>query len=156
MQGNQKIIDMLNERLADELTAINQYMVHAEMYDNWGYQRLHAAVEKIAIDEMRHAEKLIARILFLEGRPVVTKLNPIHIGEEVPKMLDHDHATELGAINAYNAAIQLCHQVGDGGTRELLQGILEQEEGHIDFEESQLAEIKQMGLNNYLPTQNKK
>jgi len=153
MKGNERIIEQLNARLSEELTAINQYMVHSEMCDNWGYERLHKAIEKRAIDEMKHAEKLIARILFLDGRPIVSNLNKIHIGSEVPKMHLSDHEYEEQAIKGYNESIRLAVEVGDNGTRELLEGILREEEGHIDWIEAQLDQIKQMGAQNYLVEQ---
>lgn len=153
MKGNDKILDSLNERLAEELTAINQYMVHSEMCDNWGYERLHKLIEKRAIDEMKHAEKLIARILFLDGRPIVSKLNKVTIGAEVEKMHKNDHAAEADAIKNYNESIRLAVEVGDNGTRELLEGILREEEDHIDVIEAQLDQIKQMGIQNYLVEQ---
>ena len=153
MKGNEKIIEHLNLRLAEELTAINQYMVHSEMCDNWGYERLHQAIEKRAIDEMKHAEKLIARILFLEGRPIVSELNKMHIGAEVPKMHENDWSAEEGAIKGYNESIRLAVEVGDNGSRELLEDILEEEENHIDWLEAQLDQIKQMGPQNYLVEQ---
>ena len=117
MKGNDKLIEVLNELLADELTAINQYMVHSEMCEDWGYQKLHDHFEKRSIDEMKHAEKLIGRILFLEGRPIVTNLNKIHIGAEVPKQLDNDHEAEVQAIRAYNDAVKLAGDVKDFATR---------------------------------------
>ena len=150
MKGNEKIIEHLNLRLAEELTAINQYMVHSEMCDNWGYERLHKLIEKRAIDEMKHAEKLIARILFLEGRPTVSNLNKIHIGDEVPKMHDSDWKAEEAAIKGYNESIKLAVKEGDNGTRELLESILKEEEDHIDWLEAQIDQIKQMGAQNYL------
>jgi bacterioferritin len=153
MKGNDKIIEHLNLRLAEELTSINQYMVHSEMCDNWGYERLHQAIEKRAIDEMKHAEKLIARILFLEGRPIVSELNKIHIGAEVPKMHSNDWSAEEVAVKGYNESIRLAVEVGDNGTRELLEDILEEEEVHIDWLEAQLDQIKQMGPQNYLVEQ---
>ncbi len=153
MKGNAKLIATLNDLLADELTAINQYIVHSEMCANWGYEQLHKAMEKRAVDEMKHAEKLIGRILFLEGRPVVSKLNAISIGAEVPAQHANDHAAEEGAIKAYNAAIKLASEVGDNGTRELLESILKDEEVHIDWLEAQLDQIKQMGLPSYLVEQ---
>ena len=153
MKGNEKIIEHLNARLAEELTAINQYMVHSEMCDNWGYQRLHKMIEKRAIDEMKHAEKLIARILFLDGRPIVSNLNKVHIGAEVAKMHDNDRIAEEGAIQGYNDSIRLAVEVGDNGTRELLEAILKDEEGHIDNLEAQLDQISQMGIQNYLVEQ---
>jgi bacterioferritin len=155
MQGNQKVIDALNELLAEELTAINQYMVHSEMCDNWGYERLHTTIEKTAIDEMKHAEKLIARILFLDGRPIVSKLSTINIGGDVKGMIDNDAAAELHAVEMYNVAIRLCHELRDGGTRELLEDILEDEERHLDWRETQRDQIAQMGLENYLNIQAK-
>jgi bacterioferritin len=153
MKGNEKIIDLLNARLAGELTAINQYMVHAEMCDNWKYELLHKAIQKRAIDEMKHAEKLIARILFLEGRPIVSDLNKMHIGAEVPEMHQNDHAAEEVAIRAYNEGIRLALEVADNGTRELLESILKEEEAHIGWIEAQLDQIKQLGGQNYLADQ---
>ncbi len=153
MKGNEKILETLNALLADELTAINQYMVHSEMCANWGYERLHEAIEKRAFTEMRHAEKLIARILFLEGRPVVSKLNPISIGPEVEAQHKNDLLAEEGAVKAYNEGIRLAVEVGDNGTRELLESILTDEEDHIDWIEAQLDQIKQMAIQNYLVEQ---
>jgi bacterioferritin len=153
MKGNEKIIQKLNALLADELTAISQYMVHSEMCDNWGYEKLHKADEKRAIDEMKHAEKLIGRILFLEGTPIVSKLNPISIGAEIEKQHKNDWTAEDGAIKAYNEGIKLAVEVGDNGTRELLGSILKDEEMHIDWLEAQLDQIRQMGIQNYLVEQ---
>jgi len=153
MKGNEKVIETLNDLLADELTAINQYMVHSEMCANWRYDRLHEATEKRAITEMKHAEKLIARIIFLEGIPIVSKLNDIHVGAEVQAQLQNDLQAELGAVKMYNEGIRLCLEVGDGGSRELLEDILEDEEEHTDWLEAQLDQIKQMGLAHYLAQQ---
>lgn len=153
MKGHDKIIATLNTLLADELTAINEYMVHSEMCDNWGYAQLHQKIEKRAIDEMKHAEKLIARLLFLEGRPIVSKLNDIHIGEDVPAQLNNDLKAEAGAVKMYNDAIRQAAELGDNGTREILEGILKDEEDHIDWIEAQLDQIKQMGIQNYLVEQ---
>jgi bacterioferritin len=153
MKGNEKIIEHLNMRLAEELTAINQYMVHSEMCDAWGYGKLHKVIEKRAIDEMKHAEKLIGRILFLEGRPIVSVLNKIHIGAEVPKMHANDRAAEESAILGYNESIRLAADVGDNGTRDMLVAILKEEEDHIDNLEAQLDQISQMGIQNYLVEQ---
>jgi bacterioferritin len=153
MKGNEKIIEHLNMRLAEELATINQYMVHAEMCDNWKYKRLDETIQKRAIAEMRHAEKLIARILFLEGIPVVSNLTKISIGAEVPKMHENDHGAEEVAIRGYNATIRMAVEAGDNGTRELLQSILQEEEDHIDWIEAQLDQIKQMGVQNYLVEQ---
>ncbi len=153
MKGQKKVIDVLNGVLADELTAISQYMVHSEMCDNWGYPRLHEAVEKRAIVEMKHAEKLIARIIFFEGQPVVSKLNPITIGADVARQLANDLQAEYGAVKAYNAAIKIAVEAGDNGTRELLESILKDEEDHVDWIEAQLDQIEQMGVANYLAEQ---
>ena len=153
MKGNAKIIAVLNELLADELTAINQYIVHSEMCANWGYEKLHKLIEKRAIDEMKHAEKHIARLLFLEGRPILSNLNPMHIGENVEAQHKNDWQAEKGAIQAYNEAIKLAVEVGDNATREMLEGILKDEEGHIDWIEAQLDQIKQIGIQIYLAEQ---
>ncbi len=153
MKGNEKILGKLNDLLADELTAINQYMLHAEMCDNWKYEVLHKVGEKRAIDEMKHAEKLIARILFLDGQPVVSNLNKITIGADVEKQLKNDYALELMAVKSYNEGIQLASQLKDNGTKELLESILKDEEDHIDVLEGQLAQIEQMGIKNYLTQQ---
>jgi bacterioferritin len=153
MQGNAKVIDQLNARLADELTAINQYMVHAEMCENWGYEHLHEEIQKRAIVEMRHAEKLITRILFLEGTPVVSQLNKISIGADVEKMHKNDWKAEEVAVKGYNESIQVAVAAGDNGTREILASILADEEGHIDWIEAQQSQIDQLGLQNYLVEQ---
>lgn len=153
MKGNERIIEALNARLAEELTAINQYFVHAEMCENWSYERLHSMIRKRSIDEMKHAEKLIARILFLEGKPIVSNLNKMHIGSEVPKMHESDRAAEEAAIKGYNESIKLAVELGDNGTREILESILREEEEHIDLLEAQLDQINQMGVQNYLVEQ---
>ena len=153
MKGESRIIETLNHLLADELTAINQYMVHSEMCANWGYTRLHEAAEKRAIDEMKHAEKLIGRLLFLEGIPIVSSLNKIHIGAAVDAQHRNDHEAESGAVKAYNDGVKLCVELGDNGTRELLEDILEDEEEHIDWIEAQLDQISQLGLQVYLGEQ---
>ena len=153
MKGNQKILETLNMLLADELTAINQYMVQSEMCADWGYQKLHEAIEKRAIDEMKHAEQLIGRILFLEGIPIVSNLNKINIGATVDVQHKNDQAAEEMAIKAYNDGIKLAVEVGDNGTRDMLEEILEDEEEHIDWIESQLDQIEQMGLQVYLGEQ---
>jgi bacterioferritin len=150
MKGNEKIISLLNGFLADELTAINQYMVHSEMCDNWGYAKLHGKIEKRAIDEMKHAEKLIGRILFLEGIPVVSDLRKINIGATVDAQLKNDLAGEAAAIKDYNEGIRLCLELGDNGTRDLIDANLHDEEEHLDWLEAQLDQINQMGLQNYL------
>lgn len=153
MKGNQKIIDALNFLLADELTAISQYMVHSEMAANWNYKELAEVIEKRAIDEMKHAEMHIGRILFLEGLPIVSNLNPMHIGADVEKALNSDHAAEEGAIKEYNKAIAVAVEVKDNGTREMLETILKDEEAHIDWIEAQLDQISQMGIQIYLSEQ---
>ncbi len=153
MKGNEKIIELLNARLAEELTAINQYMLHSEMCDNWGYEKLHKAIEQRAIQEMRHAEALIGRILFLEGKPIVSKLNKITIGENVEQQLKNDWNAEAEAIKAYNDSIRVTSELGDNGTHELLKSILKDEEDHIDWIEVQLDQIQQMGIQNYLVQQ---
>ena len=153
MRGNEKIIALLNDFLADELTAISQYMVHSEMCANWGYEKLHETVEKRAIGEMKHAEKLIARILFLEGQPVVSNLNKMSIGPTVEAQLKHDLDAEAGAIQAYNDGIRLCLEIGDNGSRELIEANLHDEEEHLDWPETQLDQINQLGLQNYLLAQ---
>lgn len=153
MKGEQKLIDCLNSRLADELAAINQYFVHAEMCENWNYDRLGDAIEKRAVAEMKHAEKLIERILFLEGKPIVSKLNEIRIGDQVPNMHDHDHWAEEGAIKGYNEGIKLAMDLGDNDTKVLLESILKEEIEHIDWIEAQLDQINQIGIQNYLAQQ---
>ena len=153
MKGNDKVIKALNARLAEELTAINQYFVHAEMCDNWKYDRLHEIIKKRAILEMKHAEKLIERILFLEGQPTVNKLNLVSIGASVQDMHKNDLAAEMGAEKGYNETIQLAAELKDAGTKDILEAILADEEGHIDWLEAQVDQIKQMGLENYLSEQ---
>ena len=153
MKGNAKLLQVLNGLLADELGAINQYMVHAEMAEDWGYIKLGKMIQARAITEMKHAEKLIGRILFLEGTPVVSKLSDIHIGADVPKQFNNDHAAELGAIKAYNEAIKLAADVSDNATKEILDSILKDEDGHVDEIEAQQAQIQQMGLPQYLSLQ---
>jgi bacterioferritin len=153
MKGNEKIIATLNLLLADELTAINQYMVHSEMCANWGYEELHDAVEKRAMTEMKHAEMHIGRIIFLEGLPVVSKLNPLHIGATVLDQFKDDLSAEQGAVKAYNEAVKLAVEVVDNGTRAMLESILKDEEEHLDWLETQLDQIEQIGIQNYLAQQ---
>jgi bacterioferritin len=153
MKGNEQVLDVLNTLLTDELTAINQYMVHSEMCADWGYERLHQMIEKRAITEMKHAEKLIGRILFLDGTPVVSRLNDIYIGATVDKQFENDRLAEEQAIAAYNDAVRLSVQLGDNGTRELLASILQDEEDHIDEIEAQLDQIAQVGIQTYLAEQ---
>lgn len=153
MKGNEKVLETLNSLLSDELTAINQYMVHAEMDDDWSYERLAEVVEKRAIEEMKHAETLIGRILFLEGTPIVSNLGPITIGSAVDKQFENDHRLELEAIQAYNAAIKLSCASNDHGTETMLKSILKDEEDHIDWLEAQMDQISQLGIQNYLAQQ---
>ncbi len=153
MKGNDKVLTLLNQLLAEELTAINQYMVHSEMCENWGYNKLHAEIRKQAMDEMHHAEWLIERIIFFEGAPTVSKLNRMKIGKTVLEMIDYDNSDELDAVRSYNDAIKLARSVDDQGTVDLLTRILKMEEGHQDWDEMQLAQVQQMGLENYLADQ---
>ncbi len=153
MKGNDKIIATLNSLLSDELTAINQYMVHSEMCASWGYDRLHQHFEKRAIDEMKHAEKLIGRILFLEGIPIVSQLRKITIGADVAGQLANDRSAEADAIRAYNEAIVQAGELKDVATREILAGILNDEDHHIDGIEELLDQINQMSLPVFLGTQ---
>ena len=153
MKGNPKLIETLNSLLADELSAINQYIVHSEMCAIWGYDKLHNQFEQRAISEMKHAEKLVARILFLEGTPIVSNLKEIHIGCDVPKMLEYDHAAEEGAIAAYNDAIKVAGEVNDFATREVLEDILNDEDRHIDAIEELQDQVSHMTLPIFLTTQ---
>ena len=153
MKGNEQIFAILNNLLSDELTAINQYMVHSEMNDNWRFEELHKAVEERAISEMKHAEKLIARILFLEGTPIVSNLKKINIGANIEAQLTNDLAAEYDAVNGYNLGIRQAYDIGDNGTRELLESILKDEEEHVDWIEAQLDQIKMMGIQSYLVEQ---
>ncbi len=153
MKGDPKLIKTLNSLLADELTAINQYMVHSEMCDNWGYQKLHKTIEARAITEMKHAEKLIGRILFLEGLPVVSDLRKLAIGTDIPKMFESDHKFEEGAVKSYNEGIILAGSLKDYATREILESILKDEDGHVNGIEEIQDQISQMGLQIFLTTQ---
>lgn len=153
MKGNEKVLTVLNQLLAEELTAISQYMVHSEMCDNWGYAKLHKTIEKQAKEEMQHAEWLIGRILFLEGTPVVTKLNPIKVGATVPAMFENDEHGEQTAIELYNKAIVTAREVADNGTADLLTKILLMEEAHDDLLDQYRGLIEQIGLQNFLTNQ---
>lgn len=148
-----RVIEVLNEVLTAELTAINQYFVHAEMSDNWGYEHRYKQVRKEAMSEMKHAEKLIERILYLEGMPNVQRLGKISIGETVREQLESDLALEKDAVGRLNAGIQTCRELADNGSRLLLEEILDDEEEHINFLEAQLALIAQVGEQNYLSEQ---
>ena len=153
MKGNQEIIDALNQALAEELTSINQYILHAEMCEDWGYSKLHGVVEKRAIVEMKHAEKLIGRILFLEGQPIVSKLDEFHIGSTVKSQIENDRMAEFEAIKLYNEIVALTTKLGDNGTKVLVESILTDEEDHIDLLEEQLTQIEQMGYEFFLNQQ---
>lgn len=150
MKGHQEVIDILNKALAEELTSINQYMLHSEMCEDWGYSKLHGVIEARAITEMKHAEKLIGRILFLEGMPILSELDPLHIGSTVQKQLENDHAAELEAARLYNEAVALTTKMADNGTKILVESILTDEEDHIDWIEEQLDQIEQMGYQVWL------
>ena len=153
MKGNEKILATLNNLLAGEISAISQYMLHSEMCKNWGYDKLHDTVEKRAIDEMKHAEKLMGRILYLEGSPIVNKINPMHIGAKVEEQFNNDRVLETETVQNYNAAIKEASDLVDNGTRDLLVNILLDEENHVDWLETQLNQITQMGIENYLSLQ---
>jgi bacterioferritin len=153
MEGNPRVIELLNEVLTAELTAINQYFVHAKMQANWGFKRLHERTRHESIDEMKHAEELTERILFLEGIPNLQRLGSLRIGENVQEQLELDLALEHEAIARFNAGIATCVEVGDNGTRELLASMLVSEEEHTDWLETQLEAIRIVGLENYLTEQ---
>lgn len=153
MKGNDKLLKSLNARLVEELTAINQYFVHAELCEDWGYETLYATIKKRSISEMKHAEKLIERILFLEGQPIVSKLDKISIGKTVDQMHQFDLNAEDSAIKGYNESIRLAADVGDNGTKAILEDILKDEEDHLDWLETQQDQIEQMGLQLYLAKQ---
>ena len=153
MKGDPKVIDLLNEILTGELTAINQYFLHAKMCANWGYERLHEKIRKESIDEMKHAEMLTERILYLEGLPNLQRLGKLNIGTTVVEMLKNDLAVEQVAIPLLNKAIEACRQLGDNGTEAMLTKILTSEEEHGDWLEAQLELVKQVGEAQYLSQQ---
>ncbi len=153
MKGSAKVIEVLNEVLTSEITAINQYFIHAKMCENWGYQLLYEDTEKRALEEMSHAEKLIERILYLEGIPIITKLDKINVGNTVKEQADNDYGLEKVAIQRLQRGIKLCFDESDGGSRELLEHILVDEEQHANDLESYLQQIKDMGTENFLVTQ---
>ena len=150
MKGKPEVQKALAEMLKEELGAISQYFVHSEMCENWGYERLSDLIKKQAVGEMKHAEVLIERILFLEGMPNMADLPKLNIGKDVKQQLQNDLDLELSAVAAYNEAIATCRKAGDGGTEELLKVILKDEEEHVDFLETQLGVIKDVGIENYL------
>jgi bacterioferritin len=153
MQGDPEIIELLNEVLTAELTAINQYFIHAKMRSNWGFTKLAAAARKESIEEMEDAEKLIDRILYLDGVPNLQRYNPVLVGETVPEQLELELRTETEAIERYNRGVALAVAKGDNGTRELLEHRLVDEEGHADWLETQLHVIATIGVENYLAQQ---
>jgi bacterioferritin len=153
MKGNVQVVDALNSVLTAELTAVNQYFVHAKMCRNWAYLRLAERIRKESIDEMKHADRLIDRILYLEGTPNVQRYHKVNIGEAVPEMLRLDLALEHEAIPRLNDAIRLCRDLGDHGSEELLREILVSEESHVDWLEAQLEQLRQLGEGNYLAQQ---
>ncbi len=156
MKGHQEIIDTLNDRLSEELAAVNQYFLHCEMAEDWGYSHLHALMKKRSIDEMKHAEKLIERILYLDGRPIVSNLAEIHIGKAIEEMHKFDWEAEKVAIENYNKSVELCAKLNDHGTKIILEQILREEEAHLDWIEAEQDQIEQMGIQNYLAEKIKK
>jgi bacterioferritin len=153
MKGNEKVIAALNEALHEELTAINQYFLHSEMCENWGYERLSKYVKKLSIVEMKHAEKLIERILFLDGAPNMAAPIQLDVGKAVKQQLENDLNLELGAVKLYNDSVELARAEGDNGSADLLLSILKDEEEHADWQESQLNLIKEIGYKLYLSEQ---
>src|SRR5258705_625388 len=144
MKGHDDVINLLNEVLTAELTAINQYFIHARMCENWGYERLWKKLREESIGEMRHADRLIARILYLEGLPNLQRLGKVNVGQTVPEQLRLDLDVEKSAVKALNAAIELCRSLGDNGSREMLAEILEGEEAHANWLEAQLTLLEQV------------
>ena len=153
MKDNQKVIEYLNEVLRGELTAINQYFLHAEMLNNWGYQRLYQYTRKESIEEMVHAESLIERILFLDGTPVMTETIALRIGKSVKEQFENDLKLELEALPRLNDAIKVATEANDNGSRDLFEKILVDEEEHVDWLEAQLHMIREVGIENFLATQ---
>jgi bacterioferritin len=153
MQGDDRVIEALNEVLTAELTAINQYFIHAKMSANWGYERRAERLRHESIDEMKHAERLVERILYFEGTPNMQRLFPVQVGESVEEQLRLDLGVEYEAVPRLNHGIALCVEVGDNGTREMLEDILVSEEEHVDWLETQLGLIDKIGLQNYQQSQ---
>jgi len=152
MRGNPKVIDQLNQALRDELTAINQYFLHAEMSENWGYKKYSKYIKKQSIDEMKHAEALMERILFLDGTPSMQPFE-LAIGKSVKDMVESDLALEHEAVASYNESIRVCVENGDNGSGDLFVRLLRDEEGHVDWLEAQVHQIKEIGYERYLITQ---
>jgi bacterioferritin len=153
MKGNEEVLNLLNQLLTNELTAINQYYVHAKMCQNWGYERLYAKVRAESIDEMKHADLVIARILFLDGVPNLQRYHKLKIGETVKEQLEVDLQLEYSAIAFLNQAIETCRKCGDNATEDMMTNILVSEEEHTDWLEAQLELIRQIGEQNYLAQQ---
>ncbi len=153
MKGHDRVVALLNDVLTAELTAINQYFIHARMCENWGYQRLWKKLREESIGEMRHADQLIARILYLEGMPNLQKLGKINVGQTVPEQLRLDLELEKAAVTMLNQAVETCRSLGDHGSRDLLEDILKSEEGHANWIEAQLSLIQQAGEGHYLAQQ---
>ncbi|MCJ7503191.1 MAG: bacterioferritin [Acidobacteriia bacterium] len=153
MKGKAEVLEVLSKMLKEELGALNQYMLHAEMCENWGYTRLASLTKKNSLGEMKHAEKLMERILYLEGMPNLNEVPKLNIGKDVKQQLENDLALELSAVAAYNEAIATARKAGDNGSAELLQGILQDEEAHVDSLETELGLLEQLGLQNYLTEQ---
>ncbi len=156
MKGNEQVLQLLNELLTNELTAINQYFIHAKMCENWGYDRLGAKIREESIDEMRHADLVISRILFLEGVPNLQRYHKLRVGETVKEQLESDLQVEYSAIAFLNQGIEACRKVNDNATEDLMTKILVGEEQHTDWLETQLELIRQVGEQNYLAQQMKK
>ena len=152
MKGNPKVIEQLNRALREELTAINQYFVHAEMCENWGYGKLSRYIKKQSIDEMKHAEKLMERILFLDGSPSMDPL-ALHIGKDVRGMIESDLNLEIDAVAMYNEAVRIASENKDHGSRDLFVVLLKDEEEHVDWLEAQMHQIAELGYERYLTMQ---
>jgi bacterioferritin len=153
MKGKPEVIAVLSSALKEELAAINQYMLHAEMQENWGYPKLAQGTKMQSIGEMRHAEQLMERILFLEGMPQMDKMETLHIGKSVKQQIENDLALEKGAVASYNKYVETCRKVSDNATADFLLVILKDEEQHVDQLETQIELIAQLGLENYLAQQ---
>ncbi len=153
MKGKPDVIDVLAKMLKEELGAISQYFIHAEMCETWGYKKLSEHTKKEAINEMKHAEKLIERILFLEGMPNLNDMPKLAVGKDVKSQFQNDLALEKNAVTEYNSSIATCRKAGDNASADILQVILADEEEHVDFLEEQLSLIDSIGIQNYLAQQ---